>query len=90
MLLPFHILPASSLWFVATLLHMHCYQCEPVKSCQMSIKVAQKLFNEKNERFQHLYKNGIKCGQFWLNNCCHRLLKVDQSVINCPIWSHCT
>ena len=28
------------------------------------------------------------CWQFGQNNCCHGLLKVAHSVINCPIWSH--
>ena len=60
----------------------------PVKSCQMSIKVAQKLFHWKNERFWFLYKNCLKCGRFGQNNCFHRLWKVTQRAINCPIWSH--
>ena len=32
---------------------------------------------------------GKLCGQFGQINCCHGLWKVAQSVINCPIWSHC-
>ena len=29
------------------------------------------------------------CGRFGLNNYCHQLIKVAQSAINRPIWSHC-
>ena len=61
----------------------------PEKS-QMSIKFVQKWFHYKNDRFWHLNKNCIKCGRFRQINCCERLLKVAQSSINCPIWSHCT
>ena len=35
-----------------------------------------------------IYKNFLKCGWFGQTNCCHKLWKVAQSVINCPIWSH--
>ena len=54
----------------------------PIKSRQMSIKVAQKWFHSKNESFWHFYKNCLKCGQFGQNDCCHRLWKVAQSAIN--------
>ena len=50
----------------------------PVKSRQMSIKVAQKWFHNKNEIFGHLYQNWLKCGRFGLNNCCHRLKKLPR------------
>ena len=60
----------------------------PVKSCQMSIKIIQKWFHFKNERFWHLYKNCLKHGRFGQNNYCHWLWKVDQTAINRPIWSH--
>ena len=59
----------------------------PVKSRQMSIKVAQKWFHYKNEWFRHLDKNCLKCEQFRQNNCCHSLWKVAQSAINRPIWT---
>ena len=36
----------------------------PEKNRQMSIKVAQKWFLEKNDRFWHLYKN---CLRMWVN-----------------------
>ena len=61
----------------------------PVKSRQMSIKVAQKWFHYKNERFWHIYKNCLKHGWFGQNNFCHWLWKVAQSAINRPIWLHC-
>ena len=38
--------------------------------------------------FTPLQKLHKKCGRFLQNNCCHRLWKVAQSAINCPIWSH--
>ena len=63
----------------------------PVKSHQMSIKVAQKWFHNKKWKFlkplQKLYKNVNNFGQ---NNCCHRLWEVAQRVLNRPIWSHCS
>ena len=60
----------------------------PVKSRQMSTKVAQKWFHLKNERFGLFYKNCLKCWQFGQNNCWHRLWKVAQRAKNRPIWSH--
>ena len=39
--------------------------------------------------FDTFSKIAYKCGWFEQNNCCHRLCKVAQSSINCPIWSHC-
>ena len=48
----------------------------------------KKWFHLKNERFWHLYKNGLKHGQFGQNSCRHRLWKVAQRAINRPIWSH--
>ena len=62
----------------------------PIKSRQMSIKVAQKWLHWKNERFWHLFINCQKCGRFGQNNSCHRLWKIDQSAINRQIWSHWT
>ena len=50
------------------------------KNCQMSIKVAQKRFHLKNDRFWHLYKNCSRMLEIW-PNC--------QNPINRPIWSHC-
>ena len=61
----------------------------PEKSHQMSIKVAQKWFHSKNERFWQLYKNCLKCGWFGQNNCCHRPWNFAHSAINRQIWSHC-
>ena len=60
----------------------------PVKSCQMSIKIAQKWFLYKIEIFWHFYKKFLTCEPFGQNNCCQRLWKVAQSAINHPIWSH--
>ena len=60
----------------------------PVKSRQMPIKTAKKLFLYKNERFWNLYKNCLKCGQFGQNIWWHRLWKVAQSAIHHPIWPH--
>ena len=31
-------------------------QCDQKKNCQMSVKVVQKWFHQKNDRFWHLYK----------------------------------
>ena len=45
------------------------WSVRPEKNCQMSIEVAQKWFDQKNDRFWHLYK----CGRFGQNNCCRRL-----------------
>ena len=59
----------------------------PVKSRRISIRIAQKWFHFKNERFWQL-KKSLNCGRFGKNNCCHRLLKVAQSAIYRPIWSH--
>ena len=50
----------------------------PVKSYQMSLKVAQKWFNWQNERFWLFYKNCLKCGQFGQNDCCHSFLKLPK------------
>ena len=60
----------------------------PVKSHQMSIKVAQKWFHYKKDRFWHLYKNCLTMWMIGQINCCQRLWKVAQSTINRPIWSH--
>ena len=48
----------------------------------MSIKVAQNDFIRKMIDFDS------ECGKFGQINCCQRLLKVAQSPINRPIWSH--
>ena len=61
----------------------------PVKSRQMSIKVAQKEVHKKNERFWHLYKNYLKMWASFENYYFRRLWKVAQIAINHPIWSHC-
>ena len=39
----------------------------PVKKCQISIKVAQKLFPLQNWRFRHLYKNCLRMWDIWTN-----------------------
>ena len=59
----------------------------PVKSCQMSIKVAQKDFTRIMKDFGTFTKFYWKFGH---NNSCHGLWKVVHSAINCPIWSHWT
>ena len=41
----------------------------------------------KKDRFWYLYKNYLR--RFGQINCCRKLLKVAQSPINRPIWSHC-
>ena len=56
----------------------------PVKSRQMSIKVAQKHFASKKKDFDKFTKIA-----FGKNNYCHGLWKVTQSEINRTIWSHC-
>ena len=56
----------------------------PVKSRQMSIKVAQKHFASKKKDFDKFTK--IALGK---NNYCLGLWKVTQSEINRTIWSHC-
>ena len=38
-----------------------------VKNHQISIKVAQKWFHKKNERFCPLYKNCLKMYEIWAN-----------------------
>ena len=37
------------------------------KNRQMSIKVAQKWFHWKNDRFWHLYKNWLRMWEIWAN-----------------------
>ena len=37
----------------------------PDKNRQMSVKVAQKWFHWKNDRFWHLYKNCLRMWEFW-------------------------
>ena len=44
-------------------------------------------FTSKMKDFYNFLKNASKCGQFAQNICCHRLWKVAQRAINCPIWS---
>ena len=39
--------------------------------------------------FDTFTKIAWECGRFGQIYCCHRLWKVAQSAINCPIWSHC-
>ena len=39
----------------------------PEKNCQMSIKVAQKRFHYKNNRFWYLYKNCLRMWKIWAN-----------------------
>ena len=38
--------------------------------------------------FDTFAKFAYECGRFGQIQCCQRLLKVAQSPINCPIWSH--
>ena len=45
-------------------------------------------FTRKMKDFDTFTKIALECGQFGLNNCCHRLWKVAQIAINHPIWSH--
>ena len=37
------------------------------KNCQMSIKIAQKWFYNKNDRFWHFYKNSLGMWEIWTN-----------------------
>ena len=39
----------------------------PEKNRQMPIKVAQKWFHEKNDRFWHLYQNCLRMWEIWAN-----------------------
>ena len=58
------------------------------KKCQMSIKVAQKWFQQKNARFWHLYKKCLRMLEIWAYLLLPKALKVAQSPIYRPIWSH--
>ena len=60
----------------------------PVKSCQMSVKVAQKWFHKKMKDFDTFTQIAYECRRFGQNNQCQRLWKVALSSINHPIWSH--
>ena len=56
------------------------------KNRQRSIKVAQKWFHQKNDRFWLLYKNCLRMWEIWANYFLPKALKT------CPkqkIWSHC-
>ena len=61
----------------------------PVKSRQISIKVAQKWFQLEKLNILTPYQNCLECGRFGQIHCCHRLWKVAQSPINRSMWSHC-
>ena len=54
--LPYHLMPP-----------LYTQPVWPEKNRQMSIKVAQKWFHEKNDKFWHLYKNCLECGEIWAN-----------------------
>ena len=60
----------------------------PVKSGQISIKVAQNDFTRKFKKIDTFTKITWECGRFGQNNCCQRLWNFAQSPINRPIWSH--
>ena len=60
---------------------VHAWPVWPVKSRQMTIKVAQKWFQQKNYRFWHLYKKIVEeCGRFGQINCCQKLWKLSNLV----------
>ena len=42
-------------------------QCDQKKNRQMSIKVAQKWFHQKNKLFWHLNKNCLRMWEIWAN-----------------------
>ena len=46
-------------------------------------------FTRKNNDFDTFTKIAEECRRFRQINCGLRLWKVPQSLINCPIWSHC-
>ena len=50
-----------------------CHSVWPEKNRQISIKVVQKWFHYKNNRFWHLYKNCRRTWDFGPINCCQRL-----------------
>ena len=47
----------------------------PEKNCQISIKVAQKWFHLKNDRFWHHYKNCLRMWKIWANQLLLKALK---------------
>ena len=47
----------------------------PAKSHQMYLKVAQKRFHYKNDRFVHLYKNCLRMWEIWINKLLTMALK---------------
>ena len=47
----------------------------PEKNRQMSIKVAQKWFHKKNDRFWNLYKNCLRMWEIWAKSLLPRALK---------------
>ena len=48
----------------------------------------QKYFTTKIKEFDTFTKIAYACWRFGRINCCQRLLKVAQIIINRPIWSH--
>ena len=56
----------------------------PVKSGQMSFKVAQKLYHKKMIDFETFLKIVLQCGHFVQNNCFNRLWKVAHSGHTAP------
>ena len=55
----------------------------PVKSCPKMISA------RKMKDFDIFTKIALNSGRFGQNNCCQRLGKVAQGVINQHIWTHC-
>ena len=60
----------------------------PVKNCQISTKLL-KMISLENWKISTTLQKLTKMWALGQNNCCHRLWKVAQSSIYCPIWSHC-
>ena len=48
-----------------------------------------KMISIKMIRFSHLYKNCLRMWEIWANKLLPKAVKVAQSPINRPIWSHC-
>ena len=61
----------------------------PENNCQMSIKVAQKWFHLKNDRFWHLCKNCLRMWEIWVNKLLPKALKIGPKSKKCQIWWHC-
>ena len=65
-----------------------CSQCDQKKITKCLQKLPKNDFTRKMIILTPLQKLPENMGRFGQINCCQRLLKVAQSPINLPIWSH--